>query len=356
MKKFIAGLLVVTLFITVYSRGLLDGVPIPKTVTNFMNRNDVMISNEMVESEKVSLYNKENIGVRLLSSSDIEITGISNRQSKSFLMFQFIHDDDSLSEKTLSITPNKEFSTTIPLPYCESDIMQLVIYSNDTRYGTYKSWVLNSIYFERVDNVWQLKKSPIFDSNKKAYESEKSITRAIKATKSVESESETIKNIALRITANCQTDYEKAAALHDYLCTNFYYDTKALETNDIDSYTALESLRSNVVVCSGFSNAYAGLCRSIDIPCAVVTGYALAGNYSEDTEWNSANINTIAANHAWNEVYVDGRWVIVDTTWDCGNKLINGEKVSDTDLNYVYFDANLEFFSQTHKILKYRDI
>ena len=66
--------------------------------------------------------------------------------------------------------------------------------------------------------------------------------------------------------------------------------------------------------------------RSIGIPCNIVSGYAL-GIDGVDT-WAELT-DTKTQNHAWNEVYIDGRWVIVDTTWDCGNKIVNGEKTKE---------------------------
>jgi transglutaminase/protease-like cytokinesis protein 3 len=72
-----------------------------------------------------------------------------------------------------------------------------------------------------------------------------------------------------------------------------------------------------------------------------------------DTDWTAQTIATDEQNHAWNEVYVDGRWVIVDTTWDCVDRIENGELISGSEVSHLYFDANPEFFSANHKILEY---
>jgi len=44
--------------------------------------------------------------------------------------------------------------------------------------------------------------------------------------------------------------------------------------------------------------------------------------------------------------------MIVDTTWDCANKIENGE-MNKGEVSHLYFDANLQFFSNNHKILEY---
>ena len=104
-------------------------------------------------------------------------------------------------------------------------------------------------------------------------------------------------------------------------------------------------------MCLGFATLMASLCRSIDIPCNVVSGYALG--VGDDTAWTEETAVTDEQNHAWNEVYVDGRWIIVDTTWDCTNKVENGEMVRGSGVSHLYFDANLQSFSANHKIIEY---
>ncbi len=129
-----------------------------------------------------------------------------------------------------------------------------------------------------------------------------------------------------------------------------YYDVDSLASDEAPPYYATDIVKSRKAVCLGFATLMASLCRSIDIPCNVVSGYALGvGN---DTAWTDISIATDEQNHAWNEVYVDGRWMIVDTTWDCANKIENGE-MNKGEVSHLYFDANLQFFSNNHKILEY---
>jgi transglutaminase/protease-like cytokinesis protein 3 len=97
------------------------------------------------------------------------------------------------------------------------------------------------------------------------------------------------------------------------------------------------------------------MCRSIGLPCVVVTGYAL-GTDADDVVWDEESAAQTRANHAWNEVYVDGRWIIVDTTWDCGNSYESGGVTKENGTSHIYFDANLKYFSVNHKILRYKDI
>ena len=60
------------------------------------------------------------------------------------------------------------------------------------------------------------------------------------------------------------------------------------------------------------------------IPCRKVSGYSL-GVSSKLKYWTEENAMEEETNHAWNQAYVDHRWINIDTTWNSGNKYENGE-------------------------------
>ena len=83
------------------------------------------------------------------------------------------------------------------------------------------------------------------------------------------------------------SDRKKVEALNDYLCELMEYDrTKTA----IDSQIFTEHKEPVYGQCSSFANAFALLCGAADIPCVTVS----------------------STDHAWNEVYVDGQWLVVD--------------------------------------------
>ncbi|WP_242655233.1 transglutaminase domain-containing protein [Clostridium cellulovorans] len=149
----------------------------------------------------------------------------------------------------------------------------------------------------------------------------------------VESDSEEIIQLANSIVAGIQTDYEKTLAIHDWVSANIAYDTDAYFSNNIKEYSALETLRGRKAICNGYANLTAALNRAIGIRTKIVGGTATTENRSES--------------HAWNETFVDGRWVIQDTTWDSGFVDYNNNKFVP-GLTHDYFDANEQVFSQSH--------
>ena len=115
--------------------------------------------------------------------------------------------------------------------------------------------------------------------------------------------------LADEICADCDTDEEKVQAIYNWIIHNFEYD---YDYHAIIQYFDIQrTLRTHKGVCYDFSNLFAALCRSQNIPCYVVDGKPYD--------------HSLAA-HTWNRVYYNGSWWDVDVTNDTtstanGNKL-----------------------------------
>ena len=135
-----------------------------------------------------------------------------------------------------------------------------------------------------------------------------------------------MKEVLRNIVTDDMADVEKIKAIHDYLVMNVTYDNDLLVllsngTSNIKEYYGfyLEGVfNDNEAVCEGISKAFMAMCNIEGIPCVFVEGY--------DTK------NPSGVGHAWNKVYVDGAWYIVDVTSD-GTIINNQFEV----LSYKYF-------------------
>ena len=105
--------------------------------------------------------------------------------------------------------------------------------------------------------------------------------------------------LADEICADCDTDAEKVQAFYGWIVSNFEYDYDYHAF--IQYFDIRQTLRTHKGVCYDFSNLFAALCRSQNIPCYVVDGTP----YDRST-----------ASHTWNRVYYDGFWWDVDVTND----------------------------------------
>ena len=106
--------------------------------------------------------------------------------------------------------------------------------------------------------------------------------------------------LAAEICAGCETDEDKVKAIYEWIIHNFEYD---YDYNAfIQYFNVRRTLRTHKGVCYDFSNLFAALCRSQNVPCYVVDG----------TSYKTA------AQHTWNRVYYDGSWWDADVTNDIG--------------------------------------
>lgn len=116
------------------------------------------------------------------------------------------------------------------------------------------------------------------------------------------------------------TDAEKVTAIFEWLVMNVTYDNDVLVYTDDVSKAAeydafyLEGVFGDThrAVCDGISKAMTLMCRIEGIPCVRVTG----------------------SGHAWNKVFVDGRWYVTDATF--GDTGIAMSRVNYSFMNRRY--------------------
>lgn len=299
----------------------------------------------------LNFYKGSNISVDI-DGDTLDVYGITDNENDKYIVYRFLDSDgQSLRQEHDVCDSDGEFRKQMTIP---NGTYQFAMFTNSTQYGDYTSRIYDYILLTQDnDGNWHIKNSPVFENNVAKFEEGKSRRMALAHTFDVCHHEESIIEIAKSITYGIDKDYDKALALHDWVCKNIFYDTDSIDgLSNNAPYIATDVLKSKRAVCLGYSNLYAALCRSLDIPCNVVTGYALGVGTGEKV-WNKINSATAEANHAWNEVYLDNRWVIVDTTWDSKNKIIDNIANKDENISHLYFDANLKFFSGNHRIDEY---
>lgn len=158
----------------------------------------------------------------------------------------------------------------------------------------------------------------------------------------IQSENPEIVTLAMNITKGKSTDMAKTRAIHDYVAKNVAYDTKTYYAGRISDYNwdAVEVLHRKLAICEGYANLNAALHRAVGIKAKVVHGQAIWADMGETWE------NTEARGHAWNEIFVDGRWVIEDTCWDAG--YVNGRSFT-FKYRTKYFDPTPREFARDHR-------
>lgn len=146
-----------------------------------------------------------------------------------------------------------------------------------------------------------------------------------------QSDSAEIRKLAADITRNDYSDMEKTKAIHDWVCTNILYDVKTYQSGNTDNLAcdALSVIHTKSTICEGYSNLTAALNRAAGIKSKVIIGTDNTG-----------------AGHAWNETFIDGSWILQDTTWDAGGITKDGS--FEQQLSDKYFNPNEKTFDKDH--------
>ena len=253
-------------------------------------------------------------------------------------------------------TRREDGSASLPLGNPEDGDYFLELYfsiGNDE----YASYIFgHDLRFRRENGAYYFVDPPTLDHNRKIFESGRadSGVLAFYLTPSfgVQSDHAAIIDLAHDITEDFAKNYDKALAIHDWVCANLWYDTDSVTKGSRLAGDAVSTLIERRAVCEGYANLTAALLRAVNIPAKVVQGYGLLPD--EPGGWTSYKISTAEANHVWNEAYIDGRWVIIETTWDSGNEYENNKKVySDGVYSHRYFDSTIEAFSADHRLDDY---
>ena len=166
----------------------------------------------------------------------------------------------------------------------------------------------------------------------------------------IKSGDKAIIDLAESITENISDDYSRIKAVHDWVADNIYYDHDASGSKDYEDTSALGVLELKRSVCEGYAKLTVALLRAAGIPAKYIDGFVLGLNGIKRADV-FYDLNSDELNHAWCEAFADGRWIIIDVTWDSRNRYENGE-YSQFPRTDKYFDISLEEVSANHK---YRD-
>ncbi|MCL2163159.1 MAG: transglutaminase-like domain-containing protein [Oscillospiraceae bacterium] len=108
-------------------------------------------------------------------------------------------------------------------------------------------------------------------------------------------------SLAKELSKNKTTEKEKIEVLYQYMVQQFKYDFEKVKDLQYDYIPVIdEVLKKKLGICYDYSAVLASMLRSQNIKCKLVMGY-------------TTNVKEF---HAWNEIFVDGKWVTVDTTYD----------------------------------------
>ena len=109
---------------------------------------------------------------------------------------------------------------------------------------------------------------------------------------------EKVAEIMGKLALSGKSDYQKAKAIHDYICDNVTYD------DTYSKYSAYDALCTGSAVCQGYAISFYRLCKEAGLPVRIITGKGNGGAHA----WNIVKISDNAR--------AAGKYYNVDCTWD----------------------------------------
>ncbi len=160
------------------------------------------------------------------------------------------------------------------------------------------------------------------------------------------------------LTKGLATDVEKYRALFTWLGHNIRYDTKKLKKIQDGDYkksrvegssieeirkkstalydkAILKTYRSGKGVCEDYSRLYQKMCEASGLKCALIVGKSrqITGN--------------LGSGHAWNAIWANDAWHLVDCTWGAGGREEENEQFK-FDFKPGYFMTPPKLFVLDH--------
>jgi hypothetical protein len=117
--------------------------------------------------------------------------------------------------------------------------------------------------------------------------------------------------VTASLIAGVSDQYLKIKVIHDWICDTISYDTEMYFSGRIRNQDYASVLKKKAGVCSGYASVFNEMCRLANIQSIGIRGYSKGFGY-RGTIGNETD-------HEWNAVKINGKWYLIDVTWDAGH-------------------------------------
>jgi len=147
--------------------------------------------------------------------------------------------------------------------------------------------------------------------------------------------------VAQKLTVGLPSDQARLYALYRWITRYIEYDVDAYFSGDLrNAVGAANTFQRGKGVCDGYSALLQEMGRVAGLQIEKVDGYAKGYGYA-------VGVMTGGSNHAWNAVNLDGRWYLLDSTWDAGS-IDDSRHFSRKSGTWNYFLVDPQLFITSH--------
>uniref|UniRef100_A0A8C8SIT5 Kyphoscoliosis peptidase n=1 Tax=Pelusios castaneus TaxID=367368 RepID=A0A8C8SIT5_9SAUR len=149
-----------------------------------------------------------------------------------------------------------------------------------------------------------------------------------------------IEDLVKALLQKARTDLEKVRAIWMWICHHIEYDVVGFHNKDLRFCEPTDVLQKGKSVCSGYAALFQQMCSLAGVQCMKLSGYAKGYSYRSGQSFSGDS------NHAWNAVYLDGRWHLLDSTWGTGH--LDSCSKFTFEYNEFYFLTHPALFINSH--------
>jgi transglutaminase/protease-like cytokinesis protein 3 len=155
-------------------------------------------------------------------------------------------------------------------------------------------------------------------------------------------DTQNIFTLSKALTEGLTTDLEKTYVIYKWVTNNIEYDTVAFTTGNFRGIgNANTVIQRRKAICDGYSELIMRLGIQAGLNVKKIGGYAKGYGYQ-------VGVPLTTPNHAWNTVQIDGKWYLLDATWDAGGVSNDGKQYFKNKNDYVFFLTNPQIFRYSH--------
>ncbi|XP_017935537.1 kyphoscoliosis peptidase isoform X1 [Manacus vitellinus] len=145
-----------------------------------------------------------------------------------------------------------------------------------------------------------------------------------------------VEDLVKALLKQARTELEKVRAIWMWICHHIEYDVVGYHNKSQLSSKAEDVLQMGKSICEGYAELFEQMCSIAGVQCKKLSGHAKGYGYKIGQTF------TGNSDHAWNAVYIEGRWHLLDSTWGSGS----------VDDSFTKFTRRYnEFYFLTHPAL-----
>ncbi len=111
---------------------------------------------------------------------------------------------------------------------------------------------------------------------------------------------------------NGKSELEAARLIFRWIAENISYDTESYFSGNVSPMTAEEVFNSRKSVCQGYADLFTKAASIAGLYATTISGWSKGAGYTVGDKISDKT------NHAWNAVFIKGKWYLLDCTWASG--------------------------------------